>query len=395
MRNDTPHSERRVLIAGGGIAGPILASFLRRIGVTPVIYEAQPEPRDEAGAFLNLSPNGLAVLETLGLREQVESLGTPTTSIALFNHRGRKLGENPQRTLLIKRGLLNKALREAAQRDAVRIEFGKRLTDVSRTGAGVIAQFEDGSEAQGDLLIGADGIHSPTRRAIMPDAPRPAYTGVIDSGGFTRLDSVPPPDGVMRMTFGLKGFFGYQKAPSGEIFWFQNLAWRGEPDRGELDAIPAPRWRQTLLDVHRDDHAPITAIIAADEGGVGRWPVYDMPSLPTWHRGPICLIGDAAHAISPHAGQGAALAMEDAIVLAQCLRDVPAVEDAFVAFERLRKDRVDAIVKASRRIGSQKVPANGLMRGIRDLILPFFLKLGVKQAERAYAYRVRWAEPVA
>lgn len=389
-------NKKKALVVGGGISGPVLAMFLQRAGIEPVVYEGRHEPDDEAGYFMNLAPNGVAVLDTLGIEDEVLEHGTPTTSIVFQNHRGKKLGENPQTTILIKRGLLNKALREAAIRRGVPVEFGKRLKDVEITRARTaVARFEDGSEAEGDLLVGCDGIHSRTRRSIMPDAPGPAYAGIIDSGGFARSPSVPPSGGVMRMTFGMKGFFGYQVVPSGEIYWFENSQEPCEPDRERLEAIPDHEWRRRLLEAHRDDHAPIEEIIRSTGGRIGRWPSYDLPSLPTWHEGPVCLIGDAAHATLPSAGQGASMAMEDAVVLAKCLRDVPDTESAFAAFEVLRKDRVEWLVEGARRYGSRKGATNALTRGIRDLMLPVFLRMGVKDAERAYSYRVDWDEKVA
>ncbi|HEV8044597.1 MAG TPA: NAD(P)/FAD-dependent oxidoreductase [Rubrobacter sp.] len=387
---------RGALIVGCGIAGPVLAMFLQRAGITPVVYEGRLEPNDEAGFFLNLAPNGVAVLDTLGIKEEVLGHGTPTTSIVFQNHHGRRLGENPQTTILLKRGLLNKALREAAIRRGVPVEFDKRLAGVEITPRRTaIARFEDGSEAEGDLLVGCDGIHSKTRHSVMPGAPKPRYAGIIDSGGFTRGSSVPPSGGVMRMTFGTRGFFGYQVVPSGETYWFENFQEPAEPDRNELEMIPNDRWRQKLLEMHRDDHEPIAKIIRSTEGRIGRYPNYDMPPLPTWHKGPVCLIGDAAHAMLPSAGQGASMAMEDAVVLARCLRDIPNAEKAFEAFEALRKERVEEAVEKARKYGSRKAPTNVVTRGLRDLMLPFFLKMGVKDARRAYSYTVDWDEKVA
>lgn len=392
----TGRTGRRALIVGCGIAGPVLAMFLQRAGINPIVYEGRPEPKDEAGAFLNLAPNGLAELDTLGIKGDIEGYGTPTTGIVFLNHRGKRLGKNPETTVLLKRGVLNKGLREAALRRGVAIEFGKRLGDVEITPQRtVIARFEDGSEARGDFLVGCDGIHSRTRQSIMPNAPQPTYTGVIDSGAFTRNSSVPPSEGVMRMTFGLEGFFGYQVAPSGEVYWFENFSLPNGPDRGKLEAVPDEEWRQRLLDAHRHDHALIAEIIRSTEGGIGRWPVYEMPSMPTWYEGAVCLIGDAAHATSPHVGQGASMAMEDAVVLAKSLRDVPDTEEAFAVFEALRKERVEKLVEEARRTGNHKAPSNALTRGIRDLVLPFFLKRGVENTRRVHSYRVDWDERVA
>ena len=387
-------TKKKALIVGGGIAGPVLAMFLQKVGLEPVVYEGRPEPDDGAGYFLNLAPNGLAVLDALGLKDEVLEHGTPTTSIVFQNHRGKKLGELSESTLLIKRGLLNGALREAAIRRGVPVELGERLKGVEiLPDRGVIARFEDGSEAEGDLLFGCDGIHSRTRRSVMPDAPEPQYSGLVDSGGYARA-AIPPSDGVMRMTFGAEGFFGYQVVPSGEAYWFENFHQEAEPDRRELEAIPDGRWREKLLGLHRQD-LPVISEIIGSTGVIGRWPNYELPSLPSWHEGPVCLIGDAAHAMLPSAGQGASMAMEDAMVLAKCLRDFPKSGEAFSAFERLRRDRVEHAAGEASKNGSRKAPTNALTRAIRDLVLPFFLKMGVKNAREAYSYRVDWEEDVA
>lgn len=388
--------KKKALIVGGGIAGPVLAMFLKRIGFDPIVYEGRPEPNDEAGTFLNLAPNGLAVLGALGIREEIEVAGTPTTSIAFYNHRGKQLGKNPEKTVLLKRGTLNRGVREAAMRGGVPVEFGKRLTGVEVTARRtVVASFEDGTEAEGDLLVGCDGIHSTTRRSVFPDAPEPRYTGVLDCGAFTHVPCVPPSNGVMRMTFGKEAFFGYQAVPSGEIYWFQNFHQTAEPEGNELRAIPSAEYKQRLLVMHREDHAPIAEIIRSTEGLIDRWPLYEMPPIPKWHEGPVCLVGDAAHATTPHVGQGASMAMEDAIVLAKCLRDIADTEEAFAAYERIRKERVEKVVEMARRMGNQKSPSGAFGRAVRDLVLPFFLKMGVKATEPVYTYRVNWNEKAA
>ena len=388
--------QKKALIVGGGISGPVLAMFLKEVGIESVVYEGRPEPNDEAGAFLNLAPNGLAVLDALGVREESEAAGTPTTAIAFYNHRGKKLGENPERTVLLKRGALNRVLREASLQRGVPVEFGKKLSSVEVTPRHTaVARFEDGAEAEGNLLIGCDGIHSRVRRSVLPDAPEPRYTGGVDCGAFTRVPSLGPSDGVMRMTFGKEAFFGYQVTPSGEVYWFENFHQTAEPDRDELKAIPSAEYKQRLLEMHREDHAPIAEIIGSTEGLIDRWPLHEMPPIPRWHEEPVCFVGDAAHATTPHVGQGASMAMEDAIVLAKCLRDITDTEEAFAAYERIRKERVEKVVEMARRMGNQKSPSGTFGRAARDLILPFFLKMGVKVTEPVYSYRVDWNEKAA
>lgn len=388
-------TQNKVLIIGCGIAGPALAMFLQEAGFNPIIYERHSQLQDDTGYFLNLSPNGLTVLNTLGLKNETLAQGTLTNRIIFQNHNGKKLGENPEPTILIKRGLLSKVLREAALERGINIKLAKKLTHLKIINQHKVqTQFEDGSSAHGHILIGCDGIYSQTRQSILPDAPQPEYLGVIDSGGFTHNVSTGPADGILRMTFGTDGFFGYQKTPSGEIYWFENFAHKQVPDHNHLQTISNDEWRNKLLNIHKDDHAPIAEIIRSTKGKIGKWPNYEMPSLRTWHKGPVSLIGDAAHAMSPSAGQGASMALEDAIMLAKCLRDIRNLERAFSTFEQLRKTRVEKIAKDARRNSDQKGPTNMITRRIRDIVLPFFLKIGVKSARQYYSYEINWNEKI-
>lgn len=389
---------RKALIIGGGIAGPAAALALRRIGIDAAIYEARPAAMDEAGAFLNLAPNGVNALKTLGVENRLD--GFPSQGIRFYNRRGKPIGALDSRdeaarygaqNRMVKRGRLHKALREAAQEAGIAFEFGKRLAAIEVDGRGpVTARFEDGTTAQGDLLIGADGLHSRTRQILLPDGPQPVYTGMVDCGGFSHLPaSALPEPNVQHMVFGRRAFFGYIARPDGEVWWFSNVSWPKPPGRGELDALSSDEWRARLLDLHGDDPAPIRAIIEATPGALGRWAIYDMPPLPTWHSSKIVLVGDAAHAISPHVGQGASLALEDVLVLAQSLRDQPDLARAFAAYEQRRRARVEAIVKQARRTGERKIP-HPIFGWFLERMLPYFLERGAASMAWVYSYRVDW-----
>ena len=380
----------RGLIIGCGIAGPVLAMFLGRTGIEPVIYEGREGGRDEAGSFLGIAPNGRDVLATLGIREQIEALGIPTPKIAFHNHKGKQLGLNPQPIVTIKRGPLGKGLREAALAQGIAVEFGRRLAAVEQDADSVVARFADGSEAEGDFLVGCDGIRSAVRRSIAPDSPAPAYTELITNGSYARVDGLESTEGTMHMTFSKNGFFGYQVADDGEVWWFENFHQPTEPSQDELDAVPDADWKHRLLDLHGSDHAPIGSIIAATEDRIARFPIHEMPILEGWYRDRVCLAGDAAHAVGPHSGQGGSLAMEDAIVLAKCLRDAPKVEAAFAAYQRIRKERAEHVAHETRRIGNRKAPPGPIGRAFRDRLLPIFLRQGVKTFEPIYAHHIEW-----
>lgn len=386
-------SGKRALIIGCGVSGPVLAMYLKRAGFSPVIYERRTETTSGAGGSFNLAPNGMDVLATLGLAEEVRAAGHPTRQIAFYNHKGKQLGLNPESMTLLNRGDLQKILVNSAEKAGVELEFGKRLVSIEDDPAGaggVTARFEDGSTAEGDLLVGCDGIRSQTRYAVEPDAPRPAYTGIVDCGGYSHVDRAEglEADGVMKMTFGLRGFFGYQALPGGDVFWFQNSVFPEEPDYKELRAIPEDVWRARLIEIHSNDHAPITDILAAS-GPVERFSIYEAPAMTTWSRGRVCLVGDAAHAMGPHTGQGASMALEDSITLARCLRDGDGIPAAFAAYAAERKPRVTAVIQQTRQTGSQKSPG-ALGRMIRDLVLPFFLKKQVDKTTALYDHHIDW-----
>jgi len=382
-----------VLIVGGGIAGPALAIALRRAVIDSIVYESNPEPQDEAGAFLNLAPNGLNVLRELGVENLTERLGFRNDRLVFHSDTGRLLADAPVGGITLMRGALSRVLREAAIHAGVRFEFGKVLDSVEERDDEVVARFGDGTTASARALVGADGIHARTRYSFFPEAPKPTYTGIINLGGVVRTD-LPSTDTAMHMIFGRRGFFGYAVRPSGDTYWFSNFAQAEEPARGSLEAVDADNFKLQLLALHRDDPSEVTKILQAVAGNVGAYAVYDIPSLPRWRRGRVCLIGDAAHAVGPHVGQGASLALEDAFVLAKCMRDLPNPATAFDTFERLRRDRVERVVKQSRRTGERKAPTGWLGRKIRDLILPMFLRKGAQATEWMYSYAIDWNERI-
>lgn len=399
-------TRKKALIAGGGIAGPVAAVALQRAGVEATVFEAYDAPADYAGLFLNTASNGLDVLRTLGIDVPSRADGFPIPRMVMWSGTGKRLGEVangirlPDGTVsvVVKRGLLQRVLREEAERRGVGIEYGKRLLsyEVAPNGA-VVARFEDGTEAEGDLLVGADGLHSRVRPVMDPGAPRPSYTGLLSLGGYARGPRIPPTFETQHFVFGRRAFFGYLVRGSGEIWWFANVARPDEPSRKELSGVSSAEWNRRLLDLFSDDIDLIGEIIESTQGEIGAYPIHDIPTVPTWHEGPAVLVGDAAHATSPSSGQGTSMAVEDALVLAKCLRDVPDVGMALASYERLRRERVEKVVAYSRRIGQSKAVSNPVARWLRDRIMPFALEHLANAGSHAwlYAYHVDWNEKVA
>jgi FAD-dependent urate hydroxylase len=395
---------KKAIIIGGGVAGPVAAMALQQAEIDSVVYEAYAGGADDAGAFLTFASNGLDALHAIDAQDIVLAEGFPTPRMEIQSGTGKHLGSVPNGGTLsdgtvsqtLKRSDLYRALRDEAVSCGASVEYGKRLVGAENTPDGVAVRFEDGTDAEGDLLIGADGIHSSTRRIIDPRAPGTRYLPVLNIGGFAGGVRVQAEPGTFRMVFGKRAFFGYAVHPSGEVWWFANPPRADEPSRAELAAISPERWREMLLDLFAEDDSPAVEIINATPGRLSGWATYDVPKVPTWHRGKMIIIGDAAHATSPSAGQGASMAIEDAVVLATCLRDLPDTREAFVVYERLRRSRVERIVAHGARTSNSKA-AGPVGRVIRDMMMPMILKRVANAGSLAWMhdYHIDWDTKVA
>ncbi len=390
-------SNRTALVIGGGIAGPTAAMALQKAGIDATVYEAYPAPAHGVGAFLTLASNGVDALRVLAADGPVLDAGFPTPRITLRSGSGKRLGESPLGELLpdgttsqtLKRADLYRALYQQMLARGIRVEFGKRLVTAEQSGNRVRAIFADGSVATGDVLIGCDGLHSTVRTIVDPDAPRPRYAGLVGTGGYARGISVGSVPGDFEMIFGKRAFFGYVIAPGDEVWWFANVPHRGRAEVGQVDCNG---WsKERLLALFADDAGPAVELIEASPGTMSMTAFHWMPPLRTWHTGRIVVIGDATHAPTPSSGQGASLAIEDAVLLAKCLRDVPDPPTAFARFEGLRRPRVERIVRRAVRLNRSKAPG-AVGRVVRDAMLPVILaKTANSRALREpFDYHIDW-----
>ncbi|EWM15265.1 FAD-dependent monooxygenase [Kutzneria sp. 744] len=367
------------LIIGGGIAGPVTAMALGKAGMTATVYEAYASGADDIGAFMMIMHNGFDALGALDAQHAVVANSFSTTKNASFEPDGTPLPVRPigtQRTTFasprtLKRADLYRALHDELARRGGIIEHGKRFVHTTTDPSGtVVAHFADGSTAEGDLLVGADGIRSTVRRIVDPSSPSPRFVGLNVIFGYTEDRSLPFADDVMRMLRGKRATLGHTTSPEGEHFWYTRLPGE-EMSQAEAAAMTASEWRQLALDFFVSDGNVLAAdvVSATDDAVLGRG-VYDMPPMPTWHRSSVVLVGDAAHAASPAAAQGASMAMEDSVVLAKCLRDLPDLDQAFAAYELVRRERAERLVAYSR--GDIRTP-NG---------------------DWLYSHSIDWEEPV-
>ncbi|WP_370939032.1 FAD-dependent monooxygenase [Amycolatopsis sp. cg13] len=338
----------RVLIAGGGVAGTVTAMALRLAGHEPVVFEAHPSGGADAGAFLVVMHNGMNALRAIDADSPVIEASFASTGMELVGPDGTTLGAHEfdreldgPRTLT--RAALYRALQQEAERRGVQIVHGKRLVSATEGGT---ATFQDGTTESGDVLVGADGLHSVVRTLIDPQAEPPRFTGLTVVYGYTRAEGLPPAPGIYRMFRGSRAAFGYTTAPDGATFWFARVP-DSERSRAEIAAVTPEGWREFTHAAFADDPLPCAEIVAATGDDVHGGHSYDLPTTRLWSTSSMVLAGDAAHAASPAAGQGASMALEDAVVLGQCLRDLPDAPAAFAAYDRLRRARAEKLVAAS------------------------------------------------
>jgi 2-polyprenyl-6-methoxyphenol hydroxylase-like FAD-dependent oxidoreductase len=328
----------RVIVVGGGIAGLTAAIALRRARHEVVLLERAPRI-DPVGAGITLFANAMNALDRLDAREAVAARGAAAKRSAILTSEGRELTRVPEDllegTIAVHRGDLQAVLAEAAGE----VRLGVEVTAVEQDDGGVVARGADGSEERGDLLVGADGLGSAVR-GVVADTP-------IRYAGYTAwrgVSPVPVDSGRLTESWGIGERFGLVDIGRGRTYWFATKnAPEGEPDE--------PKGRKAEV-VRRFSgwHEPIAAVAeAAEESAILRNDVYYLEPLPRWRSGRVVLVGDAAHATTPGVGQGAAQAIEDAVVLGDRLDRGNDLAVALDEYEAIRRPRADAVLKLSRR----------------------------------------------
>jgi 2-polyprenyl-6-methoxyphenol hydroxylase-like FAD-dependent oxidoreductase len=324
-----------IVIIGAGIAGTASALALRQAGFDVIVCEAHPESGADVGAFLTLADNGMRALAQLGV---VPVAGFPLSRMSVISDSGAEIAAVPlggpsARYRCLRRADLAATLRAEAGRRGIAIRHSARFASL----ADGVVSFTDGSSLAADVVIGADGLNSAVRSVVDPGAV-PRYAGQHVFYGYTTSAAVGDSERIT-MVRGSGSAFGYCASPGGETYWFARLT-----EAAALDgSLTAEECRERLLPVLRQDDTPTAGIVAATSE-IMVTSAWDLHPGGRWHRGSALLIGDAAHAASPATGQGASMALEDAVVLGKAFRDVT---DPFVAYERLRRERVERNIMAS------------------------------------------------
>ncbi len=363
----------RVVIAGGGVAGTACAVALAATGAEVTLYEAQADPAGPVGSFLSLAANGLRGLDVLGALDAVRAAGFAVPRQRMWAGNGKLLGDvararpaqDPMISVTLMRSDLVSVLREQARRAGARIVTGHRLTSDD-----LAAAAADGT----DLVVGADGIWSATRRFLDPAAPDPVYGGQYSVSGVSHGLGLEP--GSWNMIYGRRGAFIYLPAPDGSVWWSAQVSAPRPPgpDADRLDQLGA---------LYAAEEQVVTILRAADTGhGVTHHHV--LAPVPRWHDDRTVLVGDAAHPVG--SGQGASMAIEDAIVLAQELQAKGSVAAALAGYDERRRPRVAKMAKTAASNRDAKV-AGPVAARMRNLMMPlFFGRFYEKATAWLYAY---------
>ncbi|MFC4068943.1 FAD-dependent monooxygenase [Actinoplanes subglobosus] len=340
----------KVIVVGGGVAGTSTALALREAGFHAEVFEAHASGGADAGAFLTVMRNGMAAFERIGAAGAVEAVSFPARAVALLDAEGRRLGhrpiEGPARSLT--RAALYRALQELAVARGIPVHHGRRLAGATIGPDGVEAEFADGGRVSGHVLVGADGIHSRVRRLIDPEAPEPRYAGHHVVYGYTPGNPAGLDPDEYLMVRGSRAFTGVTvPGGDGRTWWFARIN-GGEPAVG----LSPAQWRDLALRSCDGDATPAYALIAAAGPDIVGGDSFDIPTTPHWHNARMVLTGDAAHAAVPAAAQGASMAAEDAVALAEALREHGDPETAFAAYATRRRAETEETVAASARLGN-------------------------------------------
>ena len=341
-----------------------VALALHKSGREVAVFEAHPDSAQDIGAFLTLGSNGMRALMQLDAAEAVAAVGFRLTGMRLIDGTGAEIAQAPlgeyNHPLAAYRSLrradLTSALQAEARRRGIEVRHGARLVSIAepKDEPGVAAAFADGSVATGELLIGADGLNSVTRSLIDATAPGPRYAGQRVFYGYT--SEAAPPSEPERIIFvrGSATAFGYMVSPAGETYWFARVTGEAASARQIAETTPA-EWREYLVLLLRQDSTPAADIVAATSSELMLTNAWDLPLGLRWSTDRTLIIGDAAHAASPATGQGASMALEDAVVLAKALREAEheaeheadSIGTALATYERLRRPRVERNIVVS------------------------------------------------
>ncbi|MBH5317778.1 FAD-dependent monooxygenase [Paenibacillus sp. GSMTC-2017] len=348
------------IVIGGGIGGLSCAIALRKVGWDVTVFE-QNETLIENGAGIVLAANAMRALKSLDIAKHIQEEGTPIGVAELRSWDGNLLASLPvdkqairygTPSYLIHRGKLQSILHSHCLHIGVSVHLGKSFAEVDENNDGVEVRFPDGTSTYSDLLIAADGYRSKIRDQLFGHSSL-RYSGYRAIRGIGSFEDprYPLAAGGGFEALGKGARFGFSHLGNGRIFWFAAI---NEPE-GQRAHFTPEEHKKLLLQKFQNWYSPVPSVVeATSTSDILSHSIYDLAPLSNWSKGRITLLGDAAHPMLPNLGQGGAQAMEDAVVLADLLKNKPigtTLVESLKAFEKLRIQRVSKIVRQSRLMG--------------------------------------------
>jgi 2-polyprenyl-6-methoxyphenol hydroxylase-like FAD-dependent oxidoreductase len=382
----------KITVIGGGLGGLSVANALQQLGLRVSVYERATEFK-EMGAGIVLAANAMKALDKLGIGEQVRRVGSSVKKAEIRTWDGKLLVDLPVHkqakrygaySYLIHRADLQSILYQNLKPGTV--VLGRKLVRKEQDTSKIRAIFENKEVVEGDLLIGADGVHSQLRRFLIGSTPL-RYSGFTAFRGisYSEDERFPMELGGGFEAWGPGKRFGYSHLGKGRIFWFAAI----NTPLGTLKTTQ--NRKKTALEHFKGWWGPIEAVIeSTEEANILTHEIFDRKPIKSWSQGKAILLGDAAHPMLPNLGQGGAQALEDALVLSRCIVNHPEnIQLAFRMYEKIRIPRTAQVVRGSRAMGRFVQLENSVSIQFRNLLLRTMpSSLQIKRLEWLIGYEV-------
>ena len=341
----------KIAIIGGGIGGLTAALTLRQFGFEPDVFEQAPALL-EVGAAIAVWPNAMRILERLGLGKEIIRRAGIIEQVRWLDSNGKLLNstrfpKSVAPAVALHRADLQSVLVHAVPPDS--IHLGKALLSFQEEGSEVHARFADDSTVECNLLIACDGLHSRVRTQLLDDS-RPVFRGYTVWRATTNVMPRELTPATAIEIHGKGKRFGLGPVGMNRIGWWASANEPAQP--GDHVESHAPDQVHELLTLFAGWYGPVLELIAGTpDKSIVRTAAFDHPATRKWGQGRVTLLGDAVHPTTPNLGQGGCMAMEDAVILARCLRQHGATAEGLRAYERLRYSRTKAVTGLSRLYG--------------------------------------------
>lgn len=359
---------KKILIIGGGIGGLCAAIALQRRGFEAHVYEKAPAIK-ALGAGLSLSVNAVLALRQIGLDEELIAAGQLLCYLNIPDEQGQLISQTDIEPVARQFGAANFSIHRAVLHDILishlqegSLHLGKSFAHVAQDEQKVSVDFEDGTQASGEILLAFDGIHSAVRKQLLPGA-KTRYAGYTCWRAVIHYRSSWIREDQATESWGRAGRFGIVPLKDDKLYWFATV------NAPEQDTRMRSFGVADLKAHFSGYHEPIPEILSHTRDEQLIWnDIIDLKPIDRYVFGRVALAGDAAHATTPNMGQGACMAIEDAIVLAKLLVGQDE-KNALKAYEARRMKRTQQIVRTSYQLGKVAQWENGVLRTLRNAAL--------------------------